>query len=89
MLQCWLPLCRRVILTRAQSERSVSPEVLHECASPLIDDITIISTVAEAIEYAVKTALPEDLICIAGSLYVVGEAKSALSANPDIFSPEY
>jgi dihydrofolate synthase/folylpolyglutamate synthase len=89
MLRCWLPLCHRVIFTRAQSDRSVPPEILHECARPLIDDITVILTVARAIEYAVETVLPEDLICIAGSLYVVGEAKSALNANPDLSARKY
>jgi hypothetical protein len=29
------------------------------------------------------------LICIAGSLYVVGEAKSALNANPDLSARKY
>ena len=31
----------------------------------------------EAVKYAIDTSAPDDAICIAGSLYVVGEAKEA------------
>ena len=35
--------------------------------------------VEEAVTHAVKTAKPDEVICIAGSLYVVGEAKQTLA----------
>lgn len=78
MLRCWLPLCRRAIVTQSTSERSIPPQTLYESARKLIDDVTIVSNIADALAHAIETAMPNDLICIAGSLYVVGEAKKAL-----------
>ena len=44
----------------------------------MIDNIEIIPKVAEAVAHAYRVTESNDLICIAGSLYVVGEAKEAL-----------
>jgi dihydrofolate synthase/folylpolyglutamate synthase len=40
--------------------------------------VRIIPQVAEALRYAVATAPPEGLVLVAGSLYVVGEAREAV-----------
>ncbi|UCF95648.1 MAG: bifunctional folylpolyglutamate synthase/dihydrofolate synthase [Desulfobacterales bacterium] len=78
MLHSLLPPCRRVILTCPQIDRGLPPEKLYAVAQDLKADSRIIPVVAEAVRYAVQTAKPQDVICIAGSLYVVGEAKTAL-----------
>jgi dihydrofolate synthase/folylpolyglutamate synthase len=44
-------------------------------------DITLIPDVAMAVAHAAETARPKEAICIAGSLYVVGEAKEALGSK--------
>ena len=44
-------------------------------------DIKIIQDVGSAVKHAVETASPQDAVCIAGSLYVVGEAKEELEKN--------
>jgi dihydrofolate synthase/folylpolyglutamate synthase len=77
ILRSLLPLCRRVILTRAQIDRALSPETLYREAQKILADITLIPDVARAVAHAVKTARSNEIICIAGSLYVVGEAKEA------------
>jgi dihydrofolate synthase/folylpolyglutamate synthase len=41
----------------------------------------IIPQVDTAVKTAIADAAPEDAICIAGSLYVVGEAKTALDPS--------
>ncbi len=80
MLRCWLPLCRRVIVTQSENERSVTPQKLYQSAITVVKDVTVIPNITDAVACAIETALPEDLICIAGSLYVIGEAKKALNA---------
>ncbi len=57
------------------------PEILEAAAKPLISNIQIISDVGDAVRYAISTSGPEDAVCIAGSLYVVGEAKVALDES--------
>ncbi len=81
MLACLLPLCNKVILTRPKVNRALSPERLFPAAKKIIQDIEIIHDVGKAIKYAIKTASVNDAICIAGSLYLVGEAKEALDLS--------
>jgi dihydrofolate synthase/folylpolyglutamate synthase len=78
--------CRRLIVTQAKIDRSLSPETLAAAARPLIADIQIVPDVAEAVRHAIATSGPDDAVCIAGSLYVVGEAKAMLDdAGETIF----
>ncbi len=79
MLQSLLPQCHRVILTRPIIDRSLPAEILYKTGKSIIDRLEIIPDVADAVTYAYNTTEPEGLICIAGSLYVVGEAKEALA----------
>ena len=78
MLNCLLPTADRVILTRAKINRAMEPEQLEPVAKNLCPAVTIMPDVKQALKQAVKTAAPDDVICVAGSLYVVGEAKDAL-----------
>ena len=82
MLENLLPICSKVILTRPIIERAISPEKIYPCAKAIISDVKIISNVTEAFRYAVETALPDEVICVAGSLYVVGEVKEYVEKNP-------
>jgi dihydrofolate synthase/folylpolyglutamate synthase len=78
MLTSLLPRCSRAIITRAKSERALAPEKLYSIAKQIITDVSIIPDVAAAACKAIRTAGRNDAICIAGSLYVVGEAKEAI-----------
>ncbi len=78
MLKYLLPFCNRVILTRARNDRALDPRILIELAQEMVADVRIIADVADAVRWALKSASPRDAICVAGSLYVVGEAKEAL-----------
>ncbi len=78
MLKSLLPLCSRAIITAPQIDRALPPEALHKVARQILSDITIIPHVNSAVQHAVETASPHDVVCVAGSLYVVGEAKEAL-----------
>ena len=78
MLKSLLPVCARVIITQAKIDRALETQRLFETAKKMISDVRIISDVAQAVEQAVATAEFNGIVCIAGSLYVVGEAKAAI-----------
>jgi dihydrofolate synthase/folylpolyglutamate synthase len=77
MLSSLLPLANRVVLTRAKIDRALDPQKLQEVAAENDIASTIVPDVVKAVKYAIDTGAPDDAICIAGSLYVVGEAKEA------------
>ena len=73
------PLAERIIFTRPESERSATPEqlaaILSEEERPKAQGA---ATVAEALALAADLAQSGDLICVAGSLYLVGAARKIL-----------
>jgi dihydrofolate synthase/folylpolyglutamate synthase len=80
MLKLLLPWAERVIFTRADNKRSIDPAILEQTAKSFFSkDITVIETVAGAVNHAIKTSSPKDAVCIAGSLYVAGEARKMLT----------
>ncbi|UCD31663.1 MAG: hypothetical protein JSV38_12870, partial [Desulfobacterales bacterium] len=79
MLKSMLTACDRVILTRATINRALEPEVLYALAKPMVKKAAIIADVDKAVAHAIKVAGADEAICIAGSLYVVGEAMEALN----------
>jgi dihydrofolate synthase/folylpolyglutamate synthase len=87
MLNCLLPTASHIILTRAKINRAMEPQKLESIAKKIIPGVTIIPDVKLALEHAIKTASPDDIICVAGSLYVVGEAKEALDGSAFGSSP--
>jgi dihydrofolate synthase/folylpolyglutamate synthase len=68
-----------VIFTRPKIDRGLAPEKLYSEARQYGKDISIFPDVRRAVRQAIQQADPDDVICIAGSLYVVGEAKACLS----------
>ena len=73
-----LPICRKTILTSPKIHRALSVETLYECTRGTAAEITVIPDVADAVRHAMENAEDNEAICIAGSLYVVGEAKAYL-----------
>jgi dihydrofolate synthase/folylpolyglutamate synthase len=78
MLELLCPLAKEVIITTARTHRAIPPETLLPFAQPVSKQVAIVKTIPDAIQYAFKIAGKNDLICIAGSLYVVGEARETL-----------
>ncbi|MBI5557885.1 MAG: bifunctional folylpolyglutamate synthase/dihydrofolate synthase [Deltaproteobacteria bacterium] len=73
------PYCQIIIFTRPESERSATPEKLTEILPDELKKRAVSRVdVSEAVRYAEKEAGPRDLICIAGSLYLVGAARKIL-----------
>ena len=71
--------CRRVIVTQPKIDRAIPADKLELAAREFSPNVEVRADVGEAVRYAVATSAKEDVICIAGSLYVVGEAKTALA----------
>jgi dihydrofolate synthase/folylpolyglutamate synthase len=73
------PLAENLILTRADNPRSAATEFLLEFVPKDFPAEKVFSseTVSEAIKKARQISAPEGLICVTGSLYLVGEAKTA------------
>ena len=69
------PLADRVFLTRPHSERALSLEVLLPAARRFHSDIDVVENPGDALRRALSLAGKEDLVCTAGSLYLVGEIK--------------
>lgn len=68
--------CQRVVITQPTIDRAIPAEKLADTAKKYASQIDIIPDVARALDHALKESGPDDVICVAGSLYVVGEAKS-------------
>jgi len=78
MLESLVPFAQNIIFTKAKIERSLEPSVLKKTAQRLTKcPINIIEDVKKAVTHAIKTSNSEDAICIAGSLYVAGEARGS------------
>jgi len=74
MLKTLCSICNRAILTQPKINRALPPEKLYSAVKQVISDIKIIPNVSQAIKHAIKTTPENETICIAGSLYLVGEA---------------
>jgi dihydrofolate synthase/folylpolyglutamate synthase len=70
--------CQRVVITQPSIDRAIPAKDLAERAKPFSSAIEIVPRVKDAVGHALNSSGPTDVICIAGSLYVVGEAKTAL-----------
>lgn len=76
MMALLVPLAHRVIITRAKIDRSLETGLLAASAKKFFKgEPLIIEDVGEAVSHAISTCSNQDAVCIAGSLYVAGEAK--------------
>lgn len=78
ILKLLVPHCRRVICTQPRIDRALPVQTILDVSRTYCTDVVAIPQVDRAIEYALAHTAAEDVICVAGSLYVVGEAKSYL-----------
>jgi len=78
-LQVIAPLAETIIFTRPESERSATAGQLQDALPQAAPPTTILTeSVPEALAQARRLATADDLICIAGSLYLVGAARHLL-----------
>lgn len=76
-----LPLADAVIITRPNSERALPLDLLLPTARAFHHHVEAIEHPGDALRLALSRAEAQDLICIAGSLYLVGEIKKIHEAR--------
>jgi dihydrofolate synthase / folylpolyglutamate synthase len=69
-----------VFATASESQKAMRPARVAEDATQVGLNTIMCKTVDEAIRLARKEAGPEDLICVTGSLYLVGEVRERILA---------
>jgi len=81
ILASFAKVSTRMVLTRPTIDRALEPQQLRAALPPLSPPCRIIDTVGQAVAHAIDTAAGDEVVCIAGSLYVVGEAKAFLAGE--------
>ena len=79
----------RVICTAADNARATPPETLAELARLAAGDSTVRVETARSPVEALRLALAEPdtpMVCVAGSLFMIGEILAQATENTDIFS---
>lgn len=76
------PAAARLVLTQADNPRSASAEELQEIAAATgAPNIFVTRSVREALTKANEVTSSSGLVCITGSLYLLGEAKAILNPS--------
>ncbi len=76
MLHLLAPLADHIIFTQPKTDRAAPPELLRKTLGKNGVKSEVIEDLRAAIEKGLALASPDDLLCITGSLYTVGEARS-------------
>lgn len=72
------PTADRVIATHAGNPRAATPEEIQRAGSRTGAEIECIASVAAAMEQGRRAALPDGVMVVTGSIYLVGEAMQVL-----------
>jgi len=80
------PLFDRVIVTRSRHPRAMAPALLKAMFTRHGVETQVAEAVPEALSKALALAGGRDLICVAGSLFVVGEAIEQANRTSGLFS---
>ena len=70
------------LLCQARLPRALPAHQLRERAKPFWDEAECFNSTEQAVRAARERAGRDDLICITGSVYVVGEAMESLGIEP-------
>jgi dihydrofolate synthase/folylpolyglutamate synthase len=76
ILQTLAPIADHLILTQPNIPRAASPVLLQKALERNGEKAEIVEGVQRAIDRGLSMASSEDLLCITGSLYTVGEARA-------------
>jgi len=75
----------KVVFTRSNSAKAMSPEDLTDMYTEMCGKMCqTASSLGEALQLAKSAVSKEDLICITGSFYLIGEAKIRFQADQSI-----
>jgi dihydrofolate synthase/folylpolyglutamate synthase len=76
ILEFLAPLADHIILTKPNIDRAASPALLKKALGRNEKKAEVIEDLKEAIGIGLSKTADEDLLCITGSLYTVGEARA-------------
>ncbi len=82
-----VPGCAAVVVTRSYHPRSADVETIAQQVEPLLDPeakLVITDDVPPALDAARRLAEPDDLICVAGSLFVAAAAREVVGVAEEI-----
>ncbi len=81
--QLLFPIAAQLIVTTPRSPRAADPEYLRELAANyhVIRHVYVELSSSEALKKAKEITPRDGLVCVTGSLYLVGEVKAALESN--------
>jgi len=82
ILRALVPLAARVVLTRASNPRAADPRVLATALPPTSAPVQIAETPAQALGVAMDSS-PTPIVCVAGSLFLLGDMLTLLAGQPD------
>lgn len=77
-----VPLAWKVILSQNSNERCAEARLLMDYASHFEGDFVVEPNLGKAIDRARTWAKKDDLVCVTGSLYTVGEARDYFKLKP-------
>jgi folylpolyglutamate synthase/dihydropteroate synthase len=77
-----VPLAGRVVLARGSSRRAADPRTLLETLPPTSAPVEVAESAAEALGIAMVSPRTP-IVCVAGSLYFVGDVLTLLAGEPD------
>ncbi|MCI0660749.1 MAG: bifunctional folylpolyglutamate synthase/dihydrofolate synthase [Acidobacteria bacterium] len=81
MLGILFPVARTLIVTRVINHRAAEPEVIAEVAAKFNWEILQSENASHALAEAFRVTPKDGLICVCGSLFLVGEIKERLQLN--------
>lgn len=67
-----------IIITKPKFERASEPDIIEGEAKKYCNNVLIKPKVEDAVQYAIKNVSMNDIICITGSIFNVGEAMTVL-----------
>lgn len=73
-----VPLAFKVVATAPKTSRAALPEDIYKVAVRCNQNVTTVGEVEAAVRQALNEAKKDDMICVTGSLYTVGEARQFL-----------
>ena len=79
-----VPQADRIFVTRAEYNRSAAPEHLLSLLGKDKEKSRVFPNIAQALAQAGKEAGERDLICVTGSLFLVGEARNLIKNSNNI-----
>lgn len=81
MLRMIAPMAYELVFCRPQMDRAEDPWLLESEALALGARATVVESIAQGFQDLLKRACRDDLICVTGSLFVVGEVMAYFKKN--------